>query len=286
MRRTEQPLRMYGGRAWRVVLQIVAVGCAVCAAAGPDVGTEETFDADVSGWSDRDSGEMTIQFDGAGNPGGALSGVSSNLPAPLPETDALRAEAASSLGAFTGSYAAVYGSIAGWQFDFNARSVLPSSAFLRFGGGSNVFFQSFTDLIIQTGAWKRVFLRLDTEADWLGGDRTAFTNVLHGIEFVEIQVTRRGAEPQSYALDNMALVELIPDTGGGARRDGENISIFWGGLKTGYEYDVESTTNLFESWTPSAMFTATNNLTEWIAPFPADKGRNYYRIRITEIPLQ
>ena len=51
---------------WAAVCLTAAAACAA-----PAPGAKENWAADISGWTDRDAGEMVISHDAAGNPGGS-----------------------------------------------------------------------------------------------------------------------------------------------------------------------------------------------------------------------
>ena len=82
-------------------LAVLALGIALRSDAA--VLATETFGSGSSGWVDRDPVEMSVSYSaGFGNAGGSLKGSFGSQNVPSFESDAFRATAASSGGAFSG----------------------------------------------------------------------------------------------------------------------------------------------------------------------------------------
>ena len=164
----------------------------------------EEFNADP-GWVDRDAGEMTSGYtSGYGNPSGSLQGSYDPLGAPSPDSDAFRANAGSSGGAFSGNYYGSYTNFTSFTFDLYADTVLPSDVIIRVSDGTYVFTYGVSAQVDQLGAWNSVTVPL-TYGGWTGGTQSQFTNLLGGVTYVDVQVTRNGIGGQNYYLDNFAI---------------------------------------------------------------------------------
>ncbi|NCC93459.1 MAG: hypothetical protein EOM10_09290, partial [Opitutae bacterium] len=122
-----------------VSLAVVLWGAMPTISAGV-VRYRETWDAAPAGWEDRDAAEMTVSHSAAvGFPAGSLQGTfAAQGGVPMPETDAFRATADASGGAFTGNYFEHYDEFYGWSFDFRAADVFPSTLQVRFSGAGSV----------------------------------------------------------------------------------------------------------------------------------------------------
>ena len=199
-----------GGRDLLAACVGVAVGWA--GAAGAAVLGTETFGS-LSGWQDRDAGEMAVSFNaGFGNSAGSLQGSFLAQEEASPDTDALRATAASSSGGFTGDYWTDVPGFASWSFSFYADDVLPSDLLIRFSDGVNTFVRSTLSQVVAQDAWHTVTVPL-TYAGWLGGSASAFSNALSNVTYIDVQLTRNGTAAQDYFVDNFAL---NGGSGGGA----------------------------------------------------------------------
>jgi hypothetical protein len=175
---------------------------------------EEPFEADASGWIDRDAAEMEIGWDGFGRPHGSLRGRFSSQIIPIPEADAFRAAAASSSGLLTGDYGARFPDAAGWQFDFYAADFLPSALSLRFESSGSSYFTSLTDQVDRVGVWHRVVAILSEAEAWNGGSATEaeLDAALASVGTLDVQVLRNGTAEQVYYLDNFQVLQSsIPE---------------------------------------------------------------------------
>ena len=167
--------------------------------------TTESFSGNDGSWVDRDGGEMTVGYTGtAGNPSGSLQGSFDLQDSPSPETDAFRADAFSSGGAFAGDYWTDVPGFSTWTFSFYADDVLPSDVIVRFGDGVSTFSYNVSAQVTALDTWTTVVVPL-SYGSWLGGSATAFSNALGGVQFVDVQVSRSGTGAQDYFLDNFAL---------------------------------------------------------------------------------
>jgi len=173
----------------------------------------DDFTASNEGWGDRDAGEMSVSWTGAGgfgNPAasGSMQGTFAVQGAYTPETDAFRL---AGLGDLWGTYAGY--SLDSFTFDFYSDDVLPLDLIFRISDGIN----TFSKLLSSAGsldAWAPITVSLNHASGWLGGGATAFSNALGAVTFVDIQVSRNGASAQDFFFDNFALNGTLGGGGG------------------------------------------------------------------------
>lgn len=165
----------------------------------------ETF-ASQNGWVDRDASEMVVAPSvGTGNPAGSLEGTFATQGFAFPETDAFRITSGSSGGNFTGNYFTTAPGFTSFEFDFLASDVLASDLILRISGNSHLFILGFSSQVTGVGSWQHVTMSLNHAAGWLGGSASDFNDMLGGVDFIDVQVSRNGATEQSYYVDNFVL---------------------------------------------------------------------------------
>ena len=170
----------------------------------------ETWDADESGWSGS-TAELSVSHSGFG--GGSLQGTFAEQIMPGPEVGAFRADGDASGGAYTGDYWAELSTFAGWQFDFYAADVLPSSLYARFSDGQNTYQANLLDQLTVVGEWTTVStpgLDVGLQA-WIGPDgTTGLSNALASVEWMEVRLERNQTIEQDYFMDNF---QVIPEPG-------------------------------------------------------------------------
>jgi len=249
--------------------------------ADPIVAFTEAFPSNVAGWSDRDAGELALSFDPVGHPASALAG-SFSAAIPLPETDAIRVTTNASGAAFTGDYHPEFGLIAGWQFDFFADDVLPSSLLLRFADSAgNAFYRSLSDQVTAVGVWHSVFVALDAAAEWWGSTNANYSNALHDVATIDLQITRTGGGSQVYRVDNFAVAQQLAGSGSDilTTASGNQFIIDWGGVKQGLTYEVQTATNLpSTNWVSLGTFVASNSVARWMDTINIGDERRFYRL--------
>jgi hypothetical protein len=166
----------------------------------------ESFSS-LSGWIDRDPGEMGVTYQsGVGDPAGSLRGQFAYQPFQLiPQTDAFRASTGSSGGSLTGDYYTEYPTVQGLMFDFMADDVLPSDLMVRFSSdGTNFYTRTVTSWVPSVDQWYTVRVPL-TYSGWFGGTEAGWSNTLANVRYIDVQVTRNGQSLQRYYLDNFTL---------------------------------------------------------------------------------
>ena len=191
---------------------VLALALALAGAARGAVFYTETFSSSgtvggPSGWVDRDPGKMVDSWNsGFGHPAGSDQGTFAAQVFSLPQTDAWEANSTSSGGSFTGDYWVDTVGFTGFRLDFYAANVLPSDATLRFGDGTHVFSYSLGSQITAPGQWNQIGVTLNYAlGGWFGGTAAQFSNTLHSVTFVDVQVSRNGRGAQTYYLDNFGL---------------------------------------------------------------------------------
>lgn len=200
---------------------MLALLLAVSVPAQAAVLSSETFDSGSNGWVDRDPLEMTVNYNaGFGNSAGALQGTFASQGSPSFESDAFRATAASSGGAFSGNLYLSYTNVSNLAFDFLAEDILPSTFIVRIGNGVNTFIYNVNPQLNALATWTTVNVSLTYSAGWLGGSATQFSNVFNNVTFMDVQVGRNGTGAQDYFLDNFTLLGgtlenlvLVPEPG-------------------------------------------------------------------------
>lgn len=199
---------------------LLAATTALCLPARAVVLAIETFDTDMAGWVDRDPGDMAVSHAaGVGNPAGSLSGAF--LPQgffPVSQTDAFRADAGSSAGAFVGDYHTTHAGFTSFTFDLFADTTLPSDVILRISDGTGTFFYNVAPQFTSVGTWNSVLVPLTfAYGGWYGGSSAQFSNVLAQVAHVEVQISRSGTSGATYLLDNFALTSdtilFVPEPG-------------------------------------------------------------------------
>ncbi len=204
-------------RALRISAGVLLIAALSLSARGAVLYTS-TFDSSDEGWLDRDFNEMAVSFDsGFGNAAGSLRGVFDAQDVPMPETDAFRAGGSTAGGAFVGDYTAI--NAGEFTFSFYAADIRPSDLVLRLNGDGNTFFRSIGSQVSGVGRWYTVTVPLLWDASWVGAGASAFASALTGVNWIDIQVTRNGADGQTYYLDNFELKEGNQNNGGGGGGD-------------------------------------------------------------------
>lgn len=187
----------------------LSFGSIQCASAA--VFYTETFSGTLSGWTDRDPGEMSVSYQsGFGNPAGSAQGSFGTQVFPVPQTDAFRINSGSSGGNFVGNYWAIAPGFTGFRFDFYATNVLPSALSIRFSDGTNIFTGALSWQVLSTGSWYTVRVPLEYDNGhvvWFGGTAAQFSNALSAVSFIDIEITRNGTGSQRYFVDNFSLVD-------------------------------------------------------------------------------
>lgn len=177
----------------------------------------ETFGSGSSGWVDRDPVEMTVSYNaGFGNTAGSLQGSFASQGSPAFESDAFRATAASSGGAFSGDFYTTYPTFSAITFDFLAMDILPSTLIFRIGDGVNTFLYNVNPQLNALATWNNISVSLAYSGNWLGGSAAQFSNVFNNVTFMDVQVARNGTGAQDYFVDNFTLH-------GGTQPGGESV---------------------------------------------------------------
>jgi hypothetical protein len=158
----------------------------------------EEFNVNAAGWGDRDSGEMSVSYDGTND-----RMVGSFASSFLPMSDAFRITS----GNFMGNY--VTPGLTQISFDLVAANVLPSDLMIRIFSGSDLFTYQFNPVSLSD----TYLVNLSWSAGWNGLDEAAFNAALTSVTALEIQIARNGSGAQSYYLDNVQT--LHTDLGGG-----------------------------------------------------------------------
>jgi len=160
------------------------------------INVTEDFSASAAGWGDRDLNEMDVAWNGSAMQGDFDAGILT------PETDAF--QLTSGLGDLTqaGTY-----DLTSFTFNFFADTIAPSDVIFRFGDGVSTFFRAASVGFNS--------LSLASVAGWFGGSQAAFDAALSAATFLEVQVTRNGADAQTYRLDNFTLNGTLDNGGGG-----------------------------------------------------------------------
>jgi hypothetical protein len=151
----------------------------------------DDFSTTAENWTTRD-GELAVAQDAFG--GGVLSGTFGVANPGDVVTDAFRL---STLSAFPGLI------LTAFSFDFYSVTMLPSDLIFRFGNGSTTYFRSLA--LGGVGSWGTYSVNLNSQAGWLGGAPSSFTNVLTTATFYDIQLTQNGTAGQTFYLDNFQI---------------------------------------------------------------------------------
>ncbi len=226
------PRRLTVGRSGgaRIVLLALLLGAAAPARAA--VLATETFGSGSSGWVDRDPSEMTVSYNaGFGNAAGSLQGSFASQGSPAFESDAFRATAASSGGAFSGDFYTTYPTFSAITFDFLALDILPSTLIFRIGDGVNTFLYNVNPQLTSLATWTTINVSLAYSGSWLGGSAAQFSNVFSNVTFMDVQVARNGTGSQDYFLDNFTL-HGGTQPGGGAVPEPNSIGLLLVGVGT------------------------------------------------------
>lgn len=150
--------------------------------------TEETFDTNAAGWSDRD-GNMSFSHSS-----GYIQATFANPEFPL--TDAFRVTS----GDFVGDYLA-----AGAQsinFSFQSLNVAPSDISFRLFGANHFFFIPLSP----TAGTYNPTIPLTHSTSWFGsGGAFEFNQALASVDEIQIQFTTSGSGTQSFRLNSFEL---------------------------------------------------------------------------------
>lgn len=190
----------------------------------------ETFGSSGSGWVDRDPDEMTVSYNaGIGNIAGSLQGSFASQGSPSFESDAFRATAASSGGAFSGDFYTAYPTFSSISFDFMADDILPSTLIFRIGNGVNTFLYNVNPQLNALATWTTVNVSLAYSGSWIGGSPAQFASVFNNVTFMDVQVGRNGTGAQDFYLDNFTLFG-DEQAGGGAVPEPNSIGLLLVGV--------------------------------------------------------
>lgn len=181
---------------------LIAMAVLMAAWSGPAPGAVlylEEFNVDAAGWGDRDSGEMSVSYDGTND-----RMVGSFAASFLPMSDAFRITSGLN---FMGNY--VTPGLTQISFDLVSVNVLPSDLFIRIFSGSDLFTYQFNPVNLSD----TYVVNLDWNAGWNGLNEAAFNAALTSVTALEIQIARNGSGAQTYYLDNVQTLDT--DLGGG-----------------------------------------------------------------------
>ena len=218
----------YTARRWAAVVTLAALLGAARPARAAVLATE-TFGSGSSGWVDRDPAEMTVSYNA-----GSLLGSFASQGSPSFESDAFRATAASSGGAFSGDLYVTYPTFSSLTFDFLADDVLPSTLILRIGDGVNTFLYNVNPQLNALSTWTTVNVSLAYSPGWIGGSASQFSGVLSNVAFMDVQVGRNGTGAQDYRLDNFTLQDGPAGGSGGAVPEPNSIGLLLVGIGAVY----------------------------------------------------
>lgn len=194
----------------------------------------ETFGSSSSGWVDRDAAEMSVSYNaGFGNTAGSLHGSFASQGSPSFESDAFRATAASSGGAFSGNFNLTYPTFTSLAFDFLAEDILPSTLIFRIGDGVNTFLYNVNPQLNALATWTTVNVSLAYSAGWIGGSAAQFASVFNNVTFMDVQVGRNGTGAQDFYLDNFTLLD-DPQSSGGVVPEPNSIGLLLVGIGAVY----------------------------------------------------
>ncbi len=204
-------------------------------------------------------------------------------PVPMPELGAwTTAGGEGEANAYAGDYAGC--GVKEIGFRFLAADTLPSSAIVRWKGGTRSYFKKLDLSGAAAGEWVDCVLSLEglEAGGWTGVGTTEeeFSADLGDVKWVEVQVCRKGMGAQEYRLDGFyvgADGEAIDVNGGGtggelhavAIRFGEGgAEVEWAGLQAGTEYEVERADAVGEgrewNWVSAGVFSPTNGQAVWV----------------------
>ena len=255
----------------------------------------ESFGGGTSQWSGR--GAVAVR-DAEGRLEASFSRQTS---VPIPETGSLVATNGASGGAFEGDYGAA--ELKEMGFRFLAADVKPSEAVVRIFAGNRAYLHALDLSGLTVGEWKvfRISLEGLAAGKWNGGDSSEeqFQRNLERVTCVEVQVSRRGAKAQRYALDDFFVTRTIgggiSGGGGGGGASGNGVwargvgpkegavEILWGELDTNTAYVVEWTAARGEDgdwiWEEGATLQPTNSETSWRDESAGGEGMRLYRLR-------
>ena len=185
-------------------------------------------------------------------------------------------------------------------FRFLAADTLPSSALVRWKGGTRSYFKKLDLSDASVGEWVDCVLSLEglEAGGWTGAGTTEeqFSSDLRDVKWVEVQVCRKGMEAQEYQLEGFyvgADGEPIEVNGGGtegglravAIRFGEGgAEVEWAGLQAGTEYEVETADLVVEgrewNWVPAGAFSPTNDQAVWVDTNATNAYLRVYRLNL------
>lgn len=161
----------------------------------------------AAGWTDGDedggSGMAVSHSAGTGNPAGSLQGTFAEQVWEFPETDSFMIDSGTD---FLGNYTAA--GITGFQFDLRG-SVVPSDLALRIWSDTSTFFYVLNLAGMTANNWNSTFsvpLQYNYGTGWQSDGEAAFQLALADITRVEVQLTRNGAEEQTFYLDNFSTL--------------------------------------------------------------------------------
>ncbi len=193
---------------------LIAFAVLMAAWSGPAPGAVlylEEFNVNAAGWGDRDSGEMSVSYDGTND-----RMVGSFAASFLPMSDAFRITS----GNFMGDY--VTPGLTQISFDLVAANVLPSDLFIRIFSGADLFTYQFNPVSLSD----TYVVNLSWNAGWNGLNEAAFNAALTSVTALEIQIARNGSGAQTYYLDNVQTLETDLGGGGSAVPEPTMVSMF------------------------------------------------------------
>lgn len=185
---------------WQAVFAAAVLGC-VCSVWGAVAYVETFGSAAELDWGGRGSAAVDA------NGGSLEASFEEQATVPIPETGSMVATNTASGGAFSGNY--VSAGLNEIGFRFLAADVKPSAAILRIFGRERAYVKALDMTGLTPGEWKTYKVSLEglAEGGWNGGGASEedFLEDLEDVQWLEVQVTRRGTEAQRYRLDDFSL---------------------------------------------------------------------------------
>ncbi len=182
---------------------------------------------------------------------------------------------------------------------FKADDVLPSSAVIRWRGGSHYYFQRLDLEGAVVGEWVDCSFSVEglKAGGWGGGGRSEddFLQDLHRFQEVEVQVCRRGMAAQRYEVEGFYLAkdgvlsdgEPLPGevhlVEAQAEEDG-GVKMWWGSLQRGVTYEKQHSDELEDRrwvWVSDGTLTSETHEALWVddgGPGPV----RLYRLKVLD----
>ena len=236
----------------------------------------ETFAADSADWGNAGTGPNWIHTNGSMR----VSFDEQMFPMPE-EAAALAAGAASSGGAFVGNYRAAGAQLIG--FDFYANIENPAQLILELVSGTNTYRRNLFDKVGPAGNTSRIAVSLVNRqaGGWdnlVGSSDASFESVLTNVTAVFVKLSRGSLVAHEYRVDNFFL-DALP-VAGTPQSMADGASLTWIGVRPGWLYHLEATTNLVNSadWTGVVTVTATNQVISLLDPSATNHAFRAYRL--------